>query len=236
MAIHNMLHGADTIAYEIVYSRRKTLGITVHADRRVTVRAPRGTGAAEIAGLVREKAGWIVEKRRMFADLPPPPPPPRYVSGESHLYLGRPYRLQINEGRRQGAALDGDTLRLCSRDPGSAEHNEALLREWYRGRAREVFSARLDACCPRAAALGIARPPLKIRLMKRRWGSCSSKGSILLNLRLIQTPVPCIDYVLFHELAHMKELNHGRAFYALLAQMLPDWRARRQALNAIKVF
>ncbi len=235
MTHYHLDHGTTAVSYELIFSRRKTLGITVYPDGRVVVRAPLAASEAEVQELVRKKAGWIVKKRQMFEAYPPPPPPRRYVSGESHLYLGRGYRLTVVQDSRPGVMLAGDRFLLQVRDSGDLAAKQKLLTEWYRARAREVFAERLDACHVVAARHDIPYPTMKIRLMKKRWGSCSSKGNINLNLRLIQTPQPCIDYVIFHELAHLRVLNHSAAFYALLARMLPDWRERREALNKVQV-
>jgi predicted metal-dependent hydrolase len=235
MTKHTIEQQAGAITFDLVRSRRKTVGITVHADGRVVVRAPQKAKTAEIEAIVSQRAGWILKKQRMFADLPPPLPPPRYVDGERHYFLGRPYTLRLLAGTRHGVTLDGSALVLRLRDPNDAARKQRLLTEWYRARAREIFAERLAACHPRAAAHGIPFPDLKIRLMKRRWGSCSSRGSILLNLRLIQTPLRCIDYVIFHELAHLKVHAHNKAYYALLDELLPGWRARREELNSFPV-
>lgn len=235
MTFHRVDYGTTAVNYELIFSRRKTLGITVYPDGRVVVRAPLGASEAEVQDLVRKKGGWIVKKQQMFEDYPPPPPPRRYVSGESHLYLGREYRLKVVQDSRQSVTLTGDRFLLHVRDSSDLSGKQKLMTEWYRARAREVFAERLDACYVVAQRHGIPFPEMKIRLMKKRWGSCSSKGNINLNLRLIQTPQSCIDYVIFHELAHLRVLNHSAAFYALLAKMLPDWRERRESLNKVQV-
>ena len=225
-----------SIEYDLIRSRRRTVGITVYPDGRVVVRAPQRAAKADIEAIVRKKGGWIAKKQRMFEAAPPPPPPPRYVTGERHLYLGRSYPLTaLEDGQARVELLQGQFL-LYTPDTDSPDRSEMLMREWYRAKAKEIFAQRLAACHPTAASCGIPYPDLKIRLMKRRWGSCATnKGSILLNLRLIQTPVPCIDYVILHELAHFKEPYHNAAFYALLDQLLPDWRARREELNSFQV-
>ena len=234
MTQQRMQQDTAVIEYELIHSRRKTLGITVHPDGRVTVRAPMRASADDVQDVVNKKAGWILKKQQMFEEYEPPPPR-RYVSGETHFYLGRPYRLQVSENSRQNVSLDGSRLLLQVRDAGNEERKRKLLTEWYRSRARQIFPERLDACYPTAARHGIPFPLLKIRLMKKRWGSCSSKGTVLLSLRLIQTPQVSIDYVIFHELAHLKVLYHNKAFYALLDKMLPDWRAHREQLNKFQV-
>ena len=236
MTRHSIQHGRTNIEYELICSRRRTLGITVHPDGRVTVRAPQRASTADVEAIVRKKSGWIVKKQLMFEQAPPPQPPPQYITGESHLYLGRAYPLALIWDSKRHVQLADDQFYLFTPDTASPERKEKLMREWYRARAKELFAQRLDACYPTAAAHGIPYPDLKIRLMKRRWGSCaSSKSSILLNLRLIQTPIPCIDHVILHELAHFKQHYHNAAFYALMDDLLPDWRARREELNKIPV-
>jgi predicted metal-dependent hydrolase len=109
---------------------------------------------------------------------------------------------------------------------------QKLLEAWYRAEAKRIFSSRMAACFPRLAHLQVAYPTLSVRRMKARWGSCSSTGNIILNLKLIHLPLECIDYVIVHELCHLKEHNHSKRYYRLLEQILPDWRERRAALNA----
>jgi predicted metal-dependent hydrolase len=225
-----------SIEYDLVRSRRKTVGITVHRDGRVTVRAPMNAPAAGIQAIVQKKGGWIVKKQRLFAEAPPAPAPPRFVSGEEHLFLGRAYPLVVRQAKKGHVELVDGQFLLYRPATSSADSREKLMREWYREQAKKVFAKRLETCYPRAAALGIPFPEMKIRLMKRRWGSCASyKGSILLNLRLVQTAEPYIDYVILHELAHFKERYHNRDFYALMDHLLPGWRARREELNSFQV-
>ena len=114
---------------------------------------------------------------------------------------------------------------------GTKEHVKALLDEWYRGHARQVFVERLAACYPRVERLGIAFPQLAVRVMRSRWGSCSPSGRITLNVKLIQMPTAHIDYVIYHELCHLAEPSHNARYYDLLGRALPDWRKRRQRRN-----
>lgn len=235
MTLHTIDYGTTTIEYELLHTARKTLGITVHPDKRVTVRAPLGATTADVEAVLRKRGGWIVKKQQGFEKYLPMVPPRRYVSGETHLYLGRRYRLKVIEGQEEGVKLTRGWFYLHVRDTADLERKEELMTEWYRGRAREIFAERLDACYPRAERFGIPYPEMKIRMMKKRWGSCTAEGTVLLNLRLVQVPKACIDYVIVHELAHLKEHHHNRAFYGLLERMMPDWRERREELNRFQV-
>ncbi|MFQ5419980.1 MAG: YgjP-like metallopeptidase domain-containing protein [Anaerolineae bacterium] len=143
---------------------------------------------------------------------------------EDYLYALKDEQVKLTRGR----------LFVHTPNP-QPEQVKTLLTGWYRRHARRVFTARLDACFPRVAKYGLAYPRLEIRNMEKRWGSCTAEGKILLNLRLIQAPKPLIDYVVMHELCHLKEHHHGAAFYALLDRAMPDWQARRQRLNELDV-
>lgn len=223
--------GAAAITFELGYSRRKTLGISVHRDGRVTVKAPLGSDPAAVEQVVRRRAGWISKQQRAFAAQPPPAALPQYRSGESQRYLGREVRLRVLPGAADRVSLDGDELLVIARDPAPARV-ERLLAGWYRAEAARVFAERLAACFPLVAAWGVAAPRLSVRQMRARWGSCGASGHIILNLRLIHRRLELIDYVMIHELCHLKEHNHSPRFYALLDRALPDWRRLRQELNA----
>lgn len=227
-ALHRIQHGSATIEYELIFSKRKTLGIHVYPDARVVVRAPLHADPALIAEHVRGRAAWILKHVRQFEQQPPADPEPRYVDGATARYLGATYTLRVETSRLERAQFDGDHLVVSARDPANVA---AVLDRWYRRQAERVFAERLKACFPRVEKWGVAYPPLKIRAMKTRWGSCSSKGSVSLNLRLIHEPLDLIDYVVLHELCHLKELNHSPRFWKLMDSVLPDWRERRKRLN-----
>jgi predicted metal-dependent hydrolase len=224
--------GALAITVELTFARRRTLGISVHRDGRVTVRAPLGGDPAAVEQAIRRRAGWIIKQQRAMAAYPPPPAPPEYRHDELHAYLGRQYRLQVLERAADRVSLGRDHLFVCSRDIAPARVAR-LLAAWYRDEAARVFAERLADCFPLVAGLGVPYPTLGIRRMKARWGSCSAVGHIILNLRLIHMPVELIDYVVIHELCHLKEHNHSPRYYALLDRALPDWRERRAALNQV---
>ena len=116
-----------------------------------------------------------------------------------------------------------------------ARLSKEMLLDWYRQQAERVFRERLEACLTKLRFLQLAEPELEIRQMNIRWGSCTPEGKIILNLRLIQVPKEYIGYVVMHELCHLKEHNHSQRFYELLNRVMPDWRAKREILNALEV-
>lgn len=234
MSKHQIQHGTAAITYELLYTKRKTVGIIVYPDQSITVRAPHGIPLAAVEEILHKKGDWILKKQENFKAYPPILPPPRYINGESHLYLGRRYRLQLAETKDEGVQLLNGRLFLHARDSNDRLRKQKLLEEWYRQQAKIIFPQRLSAVYPRAARIGIPFPELKVRKMKSRWGSCHTRGTIILNLKLIQTPETLIDYVILHELAHFKEPNHSKAYYRVLEALLPNWKEQRQRLNGFQ--
>lgn len=223
-------YGSETIRYEVRFlATRRTLGIEVHPDSRVLVRAPAGCPETLIAERVRKRAAWISRRIAEFQRYRPRTPPRQYLSGESHLYLGRQYRLQLLAG--EVAAVKLSRGRMVATLPGAPdpERVKALLHRWYLERARTVFSEVLDTCLPQFK--GIERPRLIVRAMQSRWGSLSRAGTMTLNASLVRAPRPCIEYVVTHELCHLRHRDHDARFFRLLGQVMPDWEHRKQRLE-----
>lgn len=231
---HTIEYGTTTIHFELDYAARKTLGIAVHPeDLRVTVTAPEGSALADIEAKVHKRAAWILKQQRDLARYLPHLPPRQYVSGETHRYLGKPYRLKVIESVSTASAEIVKPTRgwlrvyVKEKDPARVKR---LLDAWYRARASQIFAKRLAACYPKVEHLGVPYPALTIRVLKTQWGNCKDE-TLTLNVKLIQVPVDYIDYVIFHELCHLAEPNHTARFYELLSRALPDWETRRDKLN-----
>jgi predicted metal-dependent hydrolase len=227
-------YGGQRIPFRIEYRPRKYLAISVLPDLRVEVVAPAGTALDAILLRVEKRAGWIARQLRFFEQYQPTQPRPSYVSGETHLYLGRQYRLKVQEGSPECVKLVGRFLHVHTTCREDGERVRSLLEGWYRAHAKQVFAHRLEGCLESIRSLGLwAAPNLVIRKMGKRWGSCTRAGNILLNLELIKVPVHCIDYVIIHELCHLKVHSHGKAFYRLLTRCMPDWESRKRRLEAV---
>ncbi len=225
--------GSVTIGYNLAFAPRKTLGITVRPDLTVGVRAPLGTALEEIEAVVKKRAAWIRKQQRELVRYLPHLPPRQYVSGESHRYLGRQYRLRVNASPESEPTVQQtrNTLEVVVADPADRQHVKVLLDAWYRARAEDVFAARLAACYPKVQHLGLPYPQLAVREMRSRWGNCDPDDRITLNIKLILVPEELIDYVIYHELCHLREHHHGKAFYQLLDRVLPEWRERKRKLE-----
>ncbi len=226
--------GSETVSFTVNWRPRKTLAIHVYPDGRVVVDAPETASVEQVQAKVMKRAAWIMRQRRQFASCPPVLPKRRYIAGETHRYLGRQYRLQVAEGTEEGVKLEGGRLCVTARHVDNAARVKKLVTDWYRTRARTVFSARYEECLERAARAGIRHAGAwQLRYMNKRWGSCSRAGRITLNPELIAAPKECIDYVITHELCHLKEYSHNKAFFRLLGRVMPDWEERRRRLNEL---
>ncbi len=156
----------------------------------------------------------------------------QFISGESHPYLGKNYRLKLNKASETGVFLTNQTMTLNIRDPQSISHKEFVLDMWYRQQARIVFIDALATAIVKAAPYSLTVPDLKIHRLKKGWGLCSPKRKhIILNLDLIKTPKICIDYIALHELLHFAYPNHNLSFYGALGNLMPDWKQREDLLN-----
>lgn len=230
-----IVFGTETIGYEIRFlTTRRTLGIEVHPDLSVVVRAPAGCDPGIIQARVGKRAPWISRQLTNFQRYSPRTPARQYVSGETHLYLGRQFRLKVVAGEvlaEKQATVKMIRGHLVLRLPGKAgpDRVKALLHRWYLDHARQVFIDVLDELLPRFK--GNRRPRLIVRAMQSRWGSLSQAGTMTLNANLIRAPRACIEYVVAHELCHLKYRDHNASFFRLLGQVMPDWEKRKQRLE-----
>lgn len=222
-----------SISYQYCHSRRRTLGMTVKPDKSVTVRVPLRTSLAVIRAFVAKRAGWIIKVREQF-DQHTPRPGQSYLEGSLFWYQGGAYRLKFEVANLESVSLSGDSLLIISQQGLDEGRTEKLINTWYRRQALEVFAARAHECQQMLAAEGIPLPPLVIRPMKSRWGSYSYRtGRINLNLNLIKAPPACLDYVIIHELCHVRVRHHGPDFWKLVEKYVPDHRALRKLLRSV---
>ncbi len=228
-------YGRKRIEFQLLYSSRKTLAIDVNPDLSVVVTAPKDVDDAAVEQKLHKRAAWIVQQQRFFENYLPPIPPRRYVSGESHRYLGRQYRLRVHSGEDEAVKMSRGEINVYLTDPSKKTRIKTLVIGWFRHRALVVFQEIFDDMLAKSERHGITAGNFEIRRMKNRWGSCTKEGRILLNPELIVAPKQCIEYVIVHELCHLKEHNHGPSFYRLLQSLMPDWEQRRERLNSCLV-
>lgn len=230
---HAVTWGEERIEFQLRRTARRTLGITVRPDLAVVVTAPRKASVEKVLGKVRKRAGWIRRQQRFFEEFLPETPARRYVSGETHRYLGRQYRLKIVEADKADVKLSGRFILVHTPHKRNAEQVEKLVERWYLTRATDRFSRSLKECSARLGKRLANVPVMRLRRMPKRWGSWTRRSGICLNPELVKAPGACIDYVVTHELCHSVHGNHGRKFYALLRQVMPDWEDRKSRLEKI---
>lgn len=230
-------YGTTQIPFQLQYSKRRTLGISVSPDRRVIITAPNNASREKIQEKLEARAGWISKQLRHFERLEEKLPRrhPEYVSGETFYFLGRKYRLKVIVAKEECVERRGRYIWVNVLRKNDEKRIAALLQAWYRRQAKEIFHERLrrHGHILRKEKLGINQ--LLIRRLTKRWGSCTEKENILLNLSLIQAPVQCIDYVMVHEICHLKYLNHGPKFYSLLNRYMPDWEKWKKRLEGVSL-
>lgn len=228
MSLH---YGGEAIPYEVRrVNSRKTLSIEVHPDGSVLVRAPGDCPANVIHERVRRRVSWISHQLEEFARYHPRTPQRQYLSGESHRYLGRQYRLKIVSSSAAGVTMSRGEIIVMLSGTATPERVQAQLGRWYLLRAREVFREVMETSLLRFRR--IEPPRLIIRTMQSRWGSLSPAGSMTLNVRLVQAPRACIEYVVAHELCHAVHRNHDGRFFELLQAIMPDWEKRKTRLES----
>ena len=226
--------GTRTISYKLERKSRKTLGIKVYPDSAVEVLAPMESSDTEVVEKLRSKAAWVIKQQDFFAAFRPHTSQRQYVGGETHRYLGRQYRLRIEEGERESIKLMQGQLVVLTPLPYPS-HIEKQLEKWYEAKAQIVFQELFKKALILFTRYDFPTPTLHIRRMEKRWGSCSRNGKITLNTELIKASKANIEYVMVHELCHLVHFNHKKEFYALLRQLLPDWEKRKAMLEKTMV-
>ncbi|TDO05389.1 M48 family metallopeptidase [Sunxiuqinia elliptica] len=224
----SFLFGSTKINYILSFQDRKTLGVRVYPNCNVKVIAPSGSSEEAISKKLKSKAPWIIKQLNDFLSYHPLTPPRKYVNGETHLYLGRQYKLKVEKADFNKVTLFRGRLYIQKK---AETKTEKLLTEWYREKARVHFSDTLQKVLPLFAKYKIETPDLHIRNMPTRWGSCTPQGKVILNPELIKAPKGSIEYVITHELCHLIHHNHTKAFYDLQDQMMPDWRKWKERLE-----
>lgn len=227
--------GGRSIAYTLSRGKRKNLRIVIGPDLSVAVCAPERASPQRIDEAIHKKARWISKTLDKVAAYHPLPTPKQYISGETFVYLGRQYRLKVLSAAAGSAKLLGRHLQVLVPDGESRAEVRRRVDQWYRERAEAAFERYLAKCYAVASRHGVSEPALRVRTMRRRWGSCTSSGRITLNVWLVQVPVHCIEYVIMHELCHLQHHNHGPDFYRLLTRCQPDWRIRKGILDQFKL-
>lgn len=222
--------GSKKIDFRLEYSDRKSLGITVTPEMEVLVKAPADTTIEKVKEKIRKKAPWIIKQQSFFLSFQPKTPTRKYVSGETHLYLGRQYRLQIHIGKEDSVKLKGKFIEVVIKDKTSTKD---LVQDWYLQHARTKLHAIAQPLIDKFKKYKIEPNSIVLRDMPTRWGSCTPKGKIILNPELIKAPKGCIEYVIIHELCHLIHQDHTQKFIDLQSKEMKDWEKWKMKLELL---
>lgn len=221
-------YGSTVINYDIQFVQRKTLGIWVNPNGTVSLKVPIGSTLEQIRQKIYKKGSWILQQKRFFESFGIPTTERRYVSGESHLYLGRQYMLRVKVGNLNAVHYQSNIIEIECRKKNDAG---ILLQTWYRQRANIKFQEYAQPIIEKFSVYGVKPKTLSIRNMDKRWGYCTIDGHIFLNPRLISAPKCCIEYVITHELCHLVYRSHSKDFYMLLTKEMPHWEKWKNKLE-----
>ncbi len=228
--IETIQFGSRVIDFRVYYSDRKSLGITVTPEMEVLVKAPAETTMEIVKEKIRKKAPWIIKQQSFFLSFQPKTPKRKYISGETHLYLGRQYRLQIKIGKEDSVKLKGKFIVVTASNKSGAKN---LLDAWYLDHARTKFHTIATPLIEKFRKHKVKPSSIVLREMPTRWGSCTPKGKIILNPELIKAPKGCIEYVIIHELCHLIHHDHTQKFLDLQTKELKDWQTWKMKLEKL---
>lgn len=217
--------GSEIVGYRFRRARRRSIGIVID-DEGLRVAAPGHVSIAEVEAFMREKTRWV-QKKLFEWRTAPKPPVVSWSSGATVALLGQPVMIELLPGRRDISLQDGRLgIGLAPRGGPAALRKRGIA--WLKERARALLGERLALG---AASLGVPTPVLALSNARTQWGVCREDGKVRLNWRLIHLPLRLIDYVVAHELAHLREMNHSARFWAVVARLYPDYEAARRELR-----
>lgn len=223
--------GTEFVEYELKRSRRRTIGFVVD-DRGLSVTAPRWVAQREIDAALAERAQWVLRKlvewrehakRRDRLAI-------RWEDGAAMPFLGTPIRLRVIGEHRDKPLLLSDELHIGLPPGAGSDQLRDRVQAWLQQRAREHFAERITHF---THTYGVAPRRWTLSSARTRWGSCAADGSVRLNWRLMHFPSDIIDYVIAHELAHLREMNHSPRFWSTVGELFPDWQRARAWLRSI---
>lgn len=224
MEVKNIVINGKTISYIIEYSRRRSVGLHIDDESRVVVRMPKGFSVEYAEDILRRHFRWIEKHLEAKRDVPVK----SFCNGEMHYYLGNQYPLKISQGEINSIEFTGEAFLIQCVDTDDVAD---ILQFFYRKKAEKIFQKILDSVAPNFAKYGVSYTKMSVRKMRTRWGSCSNRGAISLNLELIKLPENCIRQVIVHEMCHLIYFNHSEKFYDLMNAEMPDWREWKKKLR-----
>ena len=212
--------------YELIRSKRRSLELRVLEDGRVQVRAPQRASLRMVETFVDSRRQWIADQQQRQASRPRQ----RWQDGAVMAWRGDALPMDVCEGRSH-VTISGGYLSVRVAQPEEEAAVRGAIEGWMRRQARPVFEDSIERQFAWFRQQGFARPVLRIKKMRTRWGSLSARGYINLNMALLHYPPAALDYVVMHELCHLKHMDHGPGFHRLMDARMPDWRERKAILE-----
>lgn len=233
--IYNItLENQNKLDFVLTRKRMRNIIMRIKADGTIAVSAPHRTPLEEITRFIVSKTDWINATKSKLSSAVNELSylPDSITNGQPIVLFGQAYYLQILSSEIQGVFVQEDKVCIHSRTPNDTELLEKIFTKWLSKYTRSTFEQLLNMLYPKMSAWSLPFPKLFVRQLKSSWGLCKLREqSITLNSALIHTPLSCIEYVILHELTHLKHFNHSKEFYILLAQVCPDWKVQKQLLR-----
>ena len=224
------IFGSFIYSYDLIRQDRKTLSLTVTPELKIFVKCPYDADDERIESFLKRKWFWLEKQLNFFGKYHRKEYKKEYVSGENFHYLGRQHQLVVKRASENKASLlRGVLLVNTTRAVSNGSHTKKLISNWYEERIEQIFNERFEETKKRFDYKKM--PHLSVRDMKRRWGSFVHKDKIVLNPKLIHVSKDCIDYVIAHELCHMRYKNHDKKFFSFLDEKYPKWEGVKEKLE-----
>lgn len=214
------------ISYEFKRSHRRSVVAKIRRDGVIEVRAPLLYRESDMIAFLNQHRRWIFNHLDRLQNTENQQK--KFIDGEMHYFLGKQYELKVIVGNKNSVSIEGDYLIAYVKSPELVENQ---LNKWYKSQAKTVFSELLPPIIEKFKKYNVAPAKISIRDMRSRWGSCSRRGNISLNLQLVKLNENCIRQVMIHEMCHLIYFNHQAGFYALMEEMMPDWKHWKKELK-----
>jgi predicted metal-dependent hydrolase len=223
-------YGKYSYEYFLIKQVRKTISLNVYPNFKIVLKCPNNYTSEKIEKFLKKKWSWLEKQIKYFKKYQKISSTKEYVSGESFLYLGRQYKLLVKRGKKDKLSLiHGRLLLSTTENASNKKHNRKILKNWYAERIDRIFNDEYKRVLK--SFNYDFEPQLITREMSKRWGSFLSNKKLILNPKLIQAPKECIDYVITHELCHMKHKNHDNKFYRFLKSKIHNWEEIKEKLE-----
>jgi predicted metal-dependent hydrolase len=211
--------------YRLIRSKRRSIGLQVTTDALLVVRAPNSLNLRKVEEIVHQKASWIKKKQQEMLSFKVLSPSKKFIAGEKFWFLGEQYELQLVSGIKGRVRFQNEKFVMNSNVQPRAR---VEFENWYKWEAKKYLKSRVAFL---AKKFGYKYNQVRITSAKTRWGSCSSKKNLNFSWRLIMVKPEIIDYVIIHELAHLKQMNHSKKFWNLVEKMMPEYKEHRMWLR-----